>query len=126
MKFLFLASENKLRQVKLVDREQFGIQDSARVFFRKFLFLTLRVDYRYKMSDGKQFYFQDFTRSFKNFFMKAIEYSLLVSITLPKQEEGIFLRIGNNYIKPGTQSKVNPTFELLSESKLTLCFKSAF
>ena len=74
------------------------------------------------MSDRKQFYFLDFTRSFKNFFMDAIEYSLLVSITSPKQEEGIFLRIRNNYVKPETQSKVNPTFELLSESKLTLSF----
>ena len=55
------------------------------------------------MSERKQFYFQDFTRSFENFFMKAIENSLLVSITLPKQEEGMFFRIWNIYIKPETQ-----------------------
>ena len=53
----------------------------------KFLFLTLRVDFRYNLSDRKQFYILRFHALFSEFFMKAIEYSLLVSITSPKQEE---------------------------------------
>ena len=56
----------------------------------KFLSLTMRIDYIYNLSDRKQFYIQDFPRSFENFFMKAIEYFLLVPITSPKHEKGFW------------------------------------